>query len=91
MLAERLAGISASATLKVAAEADRLRRAGVDVVDLGAGDCCKAQAWLPFLDASRYIAVDIAGAEIESALARMAPDFPEVEMVGVVACSRNRR
>src|SRR5438132_102007 len=58
---------------------------GRQFVDLGAGDCCKAQAWLPFLDASRYIAVDIAGAEIESALARMAPDFPEVEMVGVVA------
>jgi len=38
MLADRLAGISASATLKVAAEADRLRRAGVDVVDLGAGE-----------------------------------------------------
>ena len=38
MLAERLAGISASATLKVAAEADRLRRAGVNVVDLGAGE-----------------------------------------------------
>jgi aspartate aminotransferase len=38
MLAERLSGISTSATLKVAAEADRLRRAGVDVVDLGAGE-----------------------------------------------------
>src|SRR5438876_6898918 len=37
---------------------------GRQFVDLGAGDCCKAQAWLPFLDASRYIAVDIAGAEI---------------------------
>ena len=38
MLADRLAQITASATLKVAAEADRLRRAGVDVVDLGAGE-----------------------------------------------------
>jgi dimethylhistidine N-methyltransferase len=54
-------------------------------VDLGAGDCCKAQAWLPFVSAARYIAVDIAGPEIERALARMAPDFPEVEMIGVVA------
>jgi dimethylhistidine N-methyltransferase len=54
-------------------------------VDLGAGDCCKAQSWLPFVSPARYIAVDIAGPEIERALARMAPDFPEVEMLGVVA------
>jgi dimethylhistidine N-methyltransferase len=54
-------------------------------VDLGAGDCCKGQAWLPFLSPARYIAVDIAAAELERSLARMAPDFPEVEMVGVVA------
>ncbi|HEX3061493.1 MAG TPA: L-histidine N(alpha)-methyltransferase [Usitatibacter sp.] len=58
---------------------------GRQFVDLGAGDCCKAQSWLPFVAPARYIAVDIAGAEIERALARMAPDFPEVEMVGVIA------
>jgi dimethylhistidine N-methyltransferase len=58
---------------------------GAQLVDLGAGDCRKAQAWLPYLGAARYIAVDIAGNELEKALARMAPDFPEVEMVGVVA------
>jgi dimethylhistidine N-methyltransferase len=58
---------------------------GRQFVDLGAGDCCKGQAWLPFLAPSRYIAVDIARAEIERSLARMAPDFPEIEMVGVVA------
>jgi aspartate aminotransferase len=37
-LAERLAQVSASATLKVAAEAERLRRAGFDVVDFSAGE-----------------------------------------------------
>jgi dimethylhistidine N-methyltransferase len=58
---------------------------GRQFVDLGAGDCCKAQSWLPFVNAARYIAVDIAGPEIERALARMAPDFPEVEMIGVIA------
>jgi dimethylhistidine N-methyltransferase len=58
---------------------------GKQFVDLGAGDCCKAQSWLSFISPSRYIAVDIAGAELESALSRMAPDFPEVEMLGVVA------
>ncbi len=58
---------------------------GRQFVDLGAGDCCKAQSWLPFVNAARYIAVDIAGPEIERALARMAPDFPEIEMIGVIA------
>jgi aspartate aminotransferase len=38
MFAQRLAQVSASATLKVAAEAERLRRAGVNVVDFSAGE-----------------------------------------------------
>lgn len=37
-LAERVSRISASSTMKVAAEADRLRREGVDVVDFSAGE-----------------------------------------------------
>lgn len=36
--ASRMSRVSVSPTLKVSAEADRLRRAGVDVVDLGAGE-----------------------------------------------------
>jgi len=58
---------------------------GRQFVDLGAGDCCKAEGWLSYVAPARYVAVDIAAAEIESALARIAPDFPEVEMIGVVA------
>ena len=38
MFAQRLAQVSASATLKVAAEAERLRRAGINVVDFSAGE-----------------------------------------------------
>jgi aspartate aminotransferase len=38
MLASRLSRIAPSPTLRVTAEADRLRRQGVDVVDLGAGE-----------------------------------------------------
>jgi aspartate aminotransferase len=38
MFAQRLSGVSASATLKVAAEAERLRRAGFNVVDFSAGE-----------------------------------------------------
>ena len=37
-LAARMGQVAPSPTLKVAAEADRLRRAGVDVVDFGAGE-----------------------------------------------------
>lgn len=54
-------------------------------VDLGAGDCRKAEGWLPFLKASRYLPVDFAQGELERSLARMAPQFPEIEMIGVVA------
>ncbi|HTR56631.1 MAG TPA: L-histidine N(alpha)-methyltransferase [Casimicrobiaceae bacterium] len=58
---------------------------GTQFVDLGAGDCAKAKAWLPFLVPTRYIAVDFAGEEIAASLARITPEFPDVEMRGVVA------
>jgi len=38
MFAERLAQVSESATMKVAAEAEKLRRAGLDVVDFSVGE-----------------------------------------------------
>src|SRR5436190_22240588 len=37
-IAERISSISVSSTMKVAADADRLRSEGVDVVDFGAGE-----------------------------------------------------
>jgi len=37
-LAQRLANVTGSATMKVAAEADRLKRTGVQIVDFGAGE-----------------------------------------------------
>jgi aspartate aminotransferase len=37
-LAERMSKVEASPTLKVAAEAERLRAQGIDIVDLGAGE-----------------------------------------------------
>ena len=58
---------------------------GRQFVDLGAGDCSKAQAWLPHIAPSRYVAVDFASDEIARSLARMAPEFPEIEMLGIVA------
>ena len=53
-------------------------------VDLGAGDCCKAMSWLPFIQPQRYLAVDIAGPSLATALGNMAPEFPEIEMIGLV-------
>ena len=57
---------------------------GGQLVDLGSGDCCKAESWMPFLEPVRYIAVDIAAGELQRALARIAPDHEGVEMMGVV-------
>jgi aspartate aminotransferase len=37
-LSERISRIGVSTTMKVAAEADRLKRQGLDVVDFGAGE-----------------------------------------------------
>src|ERR1041384_2977887 len=37
-IAERISSISVSSTMKVAADAERLRNEGVDVVDFGAGE-----------------------------------------------------
>lgn len=58
---------------------------GGTFVDLGAGDCCKALGWMPFIVPERYLAVDIAGPSLDKALARMAAEFPEIDMVGLVA------
>jgi L-histidine Nalpha-methyltransferase len=57
---------------------------GRQLVDLGAGDCAKAEWWLPALQPRRFIAVDIAAAAIEPALARLAAAHPEIELTGVV-------
>jgi dimethylhistidine N-methyltransferase len=56
---------------------------GRQFVDLGAGDCCKAQGWIPFIEPSRYVAVDIAAHEIAKSLERIAPEFPGLELVGL--------
>ena len=57
---------------------------GKQLVDLGAGDCAKAASWLPCLQPRRYLAVDIAQAPINKALSALAPEFPDIEMLGVV-------
>ncbi len=58
---------------------------GRQLVDLGAGDCGKAQAWFGALEPARYVAVDIAGDEIRAALARIAREHPALETAALVA------
>jgi dimethylhistidine N-methyltransferase len=53
-------------------------------VDLGAGDCRKGESWLDALAPRRFIAVDIAAAVVEVALARMAVAYPDIEFTGVI-------
>ncbi len=57
---------------------------GGTLVDLGAGDCAKAQEWLPHIAPARYLAVDIAAPPMAAALARLQPEFPAIEMMGLV-------
>jgi dimethylhistidine N-methyltransferase len=53
-------------------------------IDLGAGDCCKAQSWLAFIQPQRYLAVDVAGDSIRNALEKMVPEFPDIQLSGLV-------
>jgi dimethylhistidine N-methyltransferase len=57
---------------------------GRQFVDLGAGDCAKGEFWLPAFQPRRFIAVDIAAAAIEPALARLSAAHPDIEFTGVV-------
>src|SRR2546423_6422835 len=57
---------------------------GKQLVDLGAGDCAKAAGWLPFLAPSRYVAVDIAADVLRASLTRLAVEFPDLDILGVV-------
>jgi L-histidine Nalpha-methyltransferase len=52
---------------------------------LGAGDCQKSAAWLPYLRPKRYIPVDIAEVAITQALKGLVAKHPEIEMLGVVS------
>jgi dimethylhistidine N-methyltransferase len=57
---------------------------GKQLVDLGAGDCRKGAAWLPFLAPRRYLALDIARDALSPALSQLAVDHPHVEVCGVL-------
>jgi uncharacterized SAM-dependent methyltransferase len=54
------------------------------LVDLGAGDCGKAREWLPALAPSRYVGVDIAADALRAGLHRIALEFADLDVSGVV-------
>ncbi|MCB2097906.1 MAG: ergothioneine biosynthesis protein EgtB [Parvularculaceae bacterium] len=53
------------------------------IVDLGAGNCEKAEKLLPAFQPARYIAVDISAEFLEAAVGRVHQRFPEIPMAGV--------
>ena len=60
-------------------------------IDLGCGDCAKSRDWLPVVQPSRFIGVDIADAWLRTSLAALASEFPHagrsgsaIEFVGAV-------
>src|SRR5208283_4234754 len=53
-------------------------------IDLGAGNCAKGEAWIAALKPSRFIAVDIAAAAMEPALARLSLAHPKIEFTGII-------
>jgi L-histidine Nalpha-methyltransferase len=57
---------------------------GKQLVDLGAADCAKGAAWLPWLAPVRYVAVDIAGDALVQALPRVARAHPDLDVQGVL-------
>jgi len=54
-------------------------------VDLGCGDCAKSRAWLPHVDASRYLGVDIAADCLRHEVAALGRQFPRIACVAVEA------
>lgn len=53
-------------------------------VDLGAGDCEKAERWFAFVAPWRYVAVDVAPDALAPSLLRLADAHPQVDVHGVL-------
>jgi dimethylhistidine N-methyltransferase len=62
--------------------AARLHR-GATLVDLGAGNCCKAGRLFGVLQPRRYVAVDISVEFLQDALQALQREHPRVEMTGI--------
>ncbi|WP_232628182.1 L-histidine N(alpha)-methyltransferase [Methylobacterium sp. Leaf118] len=71
---------------RVAAEVAALMPPGATVVEFGSGASRKIRTLLDALERpARFIALDISGAYLQAAIERLAPDYPQVEMIPVCA------
>lgn len=61
----------------------RATGSGRTLIDLGAGNCEKAARLFPSLRPAHYVAVDISAAYLETALARLRSQFPDIGMTGL--------
>ena len=59
--------------------------AGATFIDLGAGNCAKAERLFAALRPAQYVAVDIAASFLREQLAAVARRHPDIEVVGVAA------
>jgi dimethylhistidine N-methyltransferase len=58
---------------------------GATFIDLGAGNCAKAERLFAVLRPEQYVAVDIAAAFLREQLAAVARRHPDIDVVGVAA------
>jgi dimethylhistidine N-methyltransferase len=58
---------------------------GCTLIDLGAGNCAKAERLFPALRPAQYVAVDIAGEFLRAQLETLARRHPQLDIVGVAA------
>jgi len=58
---------------------------GATLIDLGAGNCAKAERLFAALRPAQYVAVDIAAAFLREQLGAVARRHPDIEVVGVAA------
>ena len=68
---------------EIASEVRRTVAARQTLVDLGAGNCAKAQTLFPLLEPARYIAVDISAQHLEEALHGLQRRHPDVHLIGI--------
>ncbi|WP_245591366.1 L-histidine N(alpha)-methyltransferase [Derxia gummosa] len=70
----------------LAAHRDEICRAlgaGRSLIDLGAGDCRKAEALFGCLAPRQYVALDISLGYLAGALRRLARDWPAIDVIGL--------
>jgi dimethylhistidine N-methyltransferase len=58
---------------------------GCTLIDLGAGNCAKAERLLPRLAPAQYVAVDIAGDFLRAQLVPLAQRHPALDVMGIAA------